>query len=184
MKNNKAKRLVLAAACVALCIVLPIAFHSIPNAGQIILPMHIPVLLCGLVCSWPYGFLCGLLGPLLSSLTTGMPPAAMLPSMMIECATYGCISGAMLCFVRTKNTYLDLYICQIVAMVAGRFIAGVAKAWILAPGTPVFAWVTTSLVTGLPGIVLQLVLLPTIVYALMRAKIIPKRYAHGKEGCH
>ena len=77
MKNNKVKRLVLAAACVALCVVLPIAFHSIPNAGQVILPMHIPVLLCGLICSWPYGFLCGLLGPLLSSLITGLPPVGM-----------------------------------------------------------------------------------------------------------
>lgn len=176
MKNTKSKRLVLAAACVALCVVLPIAFHSIPNAGQVILPMHIPVLLCGLVCSWPYGFLCGLLGPLLSSLITGMPPAAMLPSMMIECAAYGGVAGAMLCFVRTKNTYLDLYICQVVAMIAGRVIAGLAKAWILAPGTPVFAWVTTSLVSGIPGIVIQLALIPTIVYALMRAKLIPRRY--------
>ena len=177
MKNNKVKRLVLAAACVALCVVLPIAFHSIPNAGQVILPMHIPVLLCGLICSWPYGFLCGLLGPLLSSVITGMPPAAMLPSMMIECAAYGGIAGAMLCFVRTKNTYLDLYICQVVAMIAGRVIAGLAKAWILAPGTPAFAWVTTSLVSGIPGIVIQLALIPTIVYALMRAKLVPQRYA-------
>ncbi len=177
MNNTKVKRLVLAAACVALCVVLPIAFHAIPNAGQVILPMHIPVLLCGLICSWPYGLLCGLLGPLLSSLITGMPPAAMLPSMMIECAAYGGIAGAMLCFVRTKNTYLDLYICQITAMVAGRVIAGLAKALILAPGTPVFAWVTTSLVSGIPGIVIQLALLPTIVYALMGARVIPKRYS-------
>ena len=176
MKYTKSKRLVLAAACVALCVVLPIAFHFIPNAGQVILPMHIPVLLCGLVCSWPYGLLCGLLGPLLSSLITSMPPAAMLPSMMIECAVYGGAAGAMLCFVRTKNTYLDLYICQVVAMIAGRVVAGLAKAWILAPGTPAFAWVTTSLVTGIPGIVIQLALIPTIVYALMRAKLIPRRY--------
>lgn len=178
MKLTRAKRLVLAAACTALCVVLPIAFHAIPNAGQVILPMHIPVLLCGLICSWPYGFLCGLLGPLLSSLITGMPPAAMLPSMMIECATYGCTAGLMLKWVHTKHTYLDLYICQSVAMVAGRVIAGLAKAWILAPGTPAFAWVTTSLVAGIPGIVLQLALLPTIVYALMRAKMIPMRYPH------
>ena len=176
MKLSNVKRLVLAAACVALCVVLPIAFHAIPNAGQVILPMHIPVLLCGLICSWPYGFLCGLLGPLLSSLITGMPPAAMLPAMMIECAVYGCVSGIMLCFVRTKSTYADLYICQITAMLAGRVIAGLAKAWILAPGTPAFAWVTTSLVAGIPGIVIQLALLPTIVYGLMRAKVIPQRY--------
>jgi len=184
MKKNNVKRLVLAAVCTALCVVLPIAFHAIPNAGQVILPMHIPVLLCGLICSWPYGFICGLLGPLLSSLITGMPPAAMLPAMMIECATYGCISGLMLCFVHTKKVYVDLYICQIVAMFAGRFVAGLAKAMFLAPGTPVFAWVSTSLVSGIPGIVIQLAVLPTIVYALMRAKVIPMRYPHEQAGCN
>lgn len=182
MKFTKAKRLVLGAVCVALCVILPLAFHSIPNAGQVILPMHIPVLLCGLICSWPYGFLCGLLGPLLSCLITGMPPVAMLPVMMVECATYGGVAGAMLCFVRTKNTYLDLYLCQITAMVAGRFLAGIAKAWIFTPGTAVFAWVSTSLVTGIPGILIQLALLPTIVFALMRAKVLPYRYPPKK--CH
>ena len=56
------RRMVSAALCVALCVVLPIAFHAVPNAGSVFLPMHIPVLLCGLVCGWHYGFLCGLLG--------------------------------------------------------------------------------------------------------------------------
>ena len=66
--------------------------------------MHIPVLLCGLVCGWPYGLVCGLLGPFLSILLTGMPPAAMLPSMMVECAVYGAVSGIVLKTVRTGNT--------------------------------------------------------------------------------
>ncbi len=176
MKLSYAKRIVLSSACVALCVVLPMAFHSFPNGGNIFLPMHIPVLLCGMMCSWPYGLICGLLGPLLSSLVTGMPPAAFLPSMMVECAVYGCVSGIMMILVRTKKTYLDLYISMITAMTAGRFIAGVVKALLLAPGTPMFAWVSTSLVQGLPGIAIQLVLLPTIVYALMRSKLLPRRY--------
>ncbi len=73
------KKAIITAICIALCVVLPQAFHAIPNAGSIYLPMHIPVLLCGLVCGWPYGLLCGLAGPLLSSLFTGMPAAAYLP---------------------------------------------------------------------------------------------------------
>lgn len=178
MKLTSTKRIILAAACVALCVVLPMAFHSFPGGGNVFLPMHIPVLLCGMICSWPYGLLCGLLGPALSSLLTSMPPAAFLPSMMVECATYGAVAGIMMQLVRTKKTYLDLYISMITAMVAGRFIAGVVKALILAPGTPMFAWVTTSLVEGLPGIAIQLVLLPTLVYALMRAKLLPRRYDH------
>lgn len=176
MKSSPVKRLVITAVCIALCVVLPMIFHSFPNGGSIFLPMHIPVLLCGLMCSWPYGLVGGILGPLVSSLITGMPPAAVLPAMMVECAVYGCVSGVMMCFVKTKKTYLDLYISMITAMIAGRFVAGLVKAWILTPGVAPFAWVTTSLVEGIPGIVIQLVLIPTLVFALMRAKLLPQRY--------
>lgn len=170
------KRMVFCAVCAALCIVLPMAFHSIPNAGTVLLPMHIPVLLCGLICGWPFGFVCGLVGPFLSSILTGMPPAAMLPSMMIECAAYGCVTGLMMKYIRTGHPYWDLYISMGTAMVFGRVISGLAKSWILSPGTPPFAWVTTSLVAGIPGIIIQLVLMPAVIFALTRAKLIPKRY--------
>ena len=176
MKFSYVKKLVYTAACSALCLVLPMAFHSIPNAGSIFLPMHIPVLLCGLICGWPYGLLTGLLGPFLSSIITAMPPAAMLPSMMVECAAYGAVSGLMMRFVRTKHAVADLYISMITAMAAGRVIAGLAKAWIFTPGTAPFAWVTTSLVTGIPGIVIQLILIPLVVFSLTKAKLLPKRY--------
>ena len=176
MKLRYTKKIVLTAVCTALCVVLPMAFHSFPNGGSIFLPMHIPVLLCGLMCSWPFGFICGALGPLLSSLITGMPPAAYLPPMMVECAVYGCTAGALMELVHTKKLYADLYISMGVAMVLGRVVAGLAKAWIFSPGVAPFAWVTTSLVQGIPGIVIQLVLLPLIVSALMRAKLLPKRY--------
>lgn len=176
MKLTYAKRIVLSAACIALCVVLPMAFHSFPNGGSVFLPMHIPVLLCGLMCSWPYGLMCGLLGPALSSLVTGMPPAAMLPSMMIECAVYGGVSGLMMRLVHTKKNLLDLYISMITAMVLGRVVAGLAKAWIFTPGTAPFAWVTTSLVTGIPGICIQLILLPILIVALTHAKLLPTRY--------
>ncbi len=176
MKLTYAKRLVLTGVCAALCVVLPMAFHAFPGGGSIFLPMHIPVLLCGLMCSWPYGLICGLLGPAISSLMTQMPPVAVLPSMMVECAVYGCTAGAMMELVHTRKTYLDLYISMATAMVLGRVVAGFAKALIFAPGTPLFAWVTTSLVEGIPGIVIQLLLIPTIVYALMRARLLPQRY--------
>lgn len=176
MKLTYTKKIVLTAVCTALCVVLPLAFHSFPNGGNIFLPMHIPVLLCGLMCSWPFGFICGALGPLLSSLITGMPPAAYLPPMMVECAVYGCAAGALMELVHTKKLYADLYISMGSAMVLGRVVAGLAKAWIFTPGVAPFAWVTTSLIQGIPGIAIQLVLLPLIVSALMRAKLLPKRY--------
>lgn len=171
------KRMVIAAVCIALCVVLPMAFHMIPNAGSVMLPMHIPVLLCGLICGWPFGLVCGLAGPLLSSVLTGMPPAAVLPSMMVECAVYGLVSGLMLLFVRTKNVYADLYISMVVAMLVGRIIGGAAKALLFAPGSmSMTIWATSYFVTGLPGIAVQLAIIPSIVFALMKAKIVPNRY--------
>lgn len=171
------KRMVIAAVCIALCVVLPMAFHMIPNAGSVMLPMHIPVLLCGLICGWPFGLVCGLAGPLLSSVLTGMPPAAVLPSMMVECAVYGLVSGLMLLFVRTKNVYADLYISMVTAMLVGRIIGGAAKALLFAPGSmSMTIWATSYFVTGLPGIAVQLAIIPSIVFALMKAKIIPNRY--------
>ncbi len=176
MKMTPIKKLVFTAVCSALCLVLPLAFHAIPNAGQVFLPMHIPVLLCGLICGWPYGGVCGLLGPFLSSIITGMPPAAMLPSMMVECCTYGLVSGLLMRYVRTKCSVTDLYISLISAMVLGRVVAGLSNSLIFAPGTPAFAWVTTSLVAGIPGIVIQLVLMPIVIFALTKARLLPKRY--------
>ena len=117
------KRLVLTAVNIALCLVLPMAFHSIPNGGKIMLPMHIPVLLCGMVCGAPYGAVCGLLGPMLSSVLTGMPTAALMPAMMVECAAYGLTTGLMLCLVRTGKTYADLCLSLVAAMLAGIYIA-------------------------------------------------------------
>ena len=178
--RNSIKNMTMAAVCIALCVVLPIAFHSIPDAGSVFLPMHIPVLICGMICGWPYGFLCGLMGPLVSSALTGMPPIAMLPAMMVECGTYGLVSGLMLKVVHTKKTYADLYIALVTAMIAGRVVSGIAKALIFTPGMAMSAWITASFVTALPGILIQLVFLPSVVFTLMKARVIPQRYTKGE----
>lgn len=176
---SPARRLCICAVCVALCVVLPMAFHTFPNGGSIFLPMHIPVLLCGMICGWPFGLISGLLGPALSSLTTSMPPAAILPSMMIECAVYGAVSGLMLGFVRTGKAYLDLCISLVTAMLLGRIVSGIAKALIFTPGLSLTAWATASFLTGLPGIVIQLIFLPILIHTLSRARLIPERYPKG-----
>lgn len=173
------KRTILAAMLVALCVVLPIAFHGIPDAGSVFLPMHIPVLICGMVCGWPYGFICGILGPLLSSLITGMPPAAYLPPMMVECAVYGAATGLALKYIRTGKLTSDLYISLIAAMLAGRVAAGIAKALIFSPGITMAVWITSSFVTALPGIAIQLIVIPLLVTTLIKARLIPERYPKG-----
>lgn len=127
MQLSATKKLVFCAICVALCVVLPMAFHAL-GSGTVFLPMHVPVLLCGLVCTWPYGVVCGLLGPLLSSVLTGMPAAAVLPSMMAELAVYGLVTALVMRLVHTGRLYGDLYIALCCAIPCGRIVAGVVKA--------------------------------------------------------
>ena len=147
---SQVKRAMITAVCIALCVVLPMAFHSIQNAGAIFCPMHIPVLLCGLLVGWPYGLLCGLAGPL---------------------------CGLFMKFVRTGKIYADLYISLVGGLLIGRVIAGLFRALIFSPGSySLAAWATGYFVTCLPGLVIQLVLVPSIVFALMKARLVPMRY--------
>lgn len=176
-KMSTVKKSIITAVCIALCYVIPLMFHGIQNAGSIFCPMHIPVFICGLICGWQYGLLCGIAGPALSSALSGMPPVAILPSMMVELAAYGTAAGLMMKLVRTKSTYADLYISLIVAIVCGRVLAGLAKALIFARGSySMSAWIAGSVVTSWPGTVIQLVFIPTIVFALMKSHLIPERY--------
>ena len=167
------KRLILAGLCVALGIVLPVAFHSVANAGSIFLPMHIPVLLCGLICGWPYGLACGVLAPLLSSLITGMPPMAFLPSMLCELAVYGFVSGLLMRYVKTGKLLADLYLSLVGAMLLGRLVLGLFNAVLFRAGEySVALWTTSAFVTALPGIVIQLAVIPVLVFALKKSKLI------------
>lgn len=173
MKFSSVKKIIFSGLCIALGIVLPIAFHSIPNAGSIFLPMHIPVLLCGLACGWQYGLACGILTPLLSGLLTGMPPAVILPAMICELAVYGFLTGIMRNVIKTKNIYTSLYIQLVTAMLAGRIVYGIMNALIFSAGEySISAWVSAVFVTSLPGIIIQLVLIPLLVIALRKAKLI------------
>ena len=168
------KKYMLTAMCITLCIVLPQAFHFIPNFGAIFLPMHIPVLLCGLTCGAPFGFLCGVIGTLLSSVLTGMPPMAVLPSMMAQCAVYGAVSGILMKHCHVRNATANIYISLITAMIAGRITAGVVQAFVYSTGeNTLSAWITTNFITSFPGIVIQLIILPQIVYVLRRASLVP-----------
>ena len=167
------KKMVLTALFIALGIVLPMAFHSIPNAGSIFLPMHIPVLICGLVCGFPYGLICGIGTPLLSSLLTGMPPAAFLPSMLCELAMYGFVASMIMHFIRIKNKYVQVYVALIGAMIAGRVVYGILNALIFRAGNySLQVWMTSAFVTALPGVVIQILLIPPVVFALEKAKLI------------
>lgn len=170
MRASNIKNLIVAAMCAALCVVLPMAFHAIPNAGGIFLPMHIPVLLGGFLCGWPYGLCCGLLGPALSSALTGMPPAAVLPSMACELAAYGLVTGFLFPRVRTRSRSANIYICLISAMLCGRILNGILNALIFQAGRySMQIWLAAAFTTALPGIVIQLVLIPSLLLVLEKA---------------
>lgn len=161
--------------CLALALVIPQLFHAIPNAGTVFLPMHLPVLLCGLICGPVFGLCCGLLAPCLSFVFTGMPVAAMVPGMITECALFGLIAGWMMRITKKRvlSLYAQLYFSLTAAMLFGRLISGPIKMWIIAPGIMTFkAWAIASFVTGLPGMILQLILIPNVVMLLMKAKAV------------
>lgn len=175
---TKIKKLCICAICAALCYVLPIAFHALA-LGSAFSPIHIPVLLCGLVCGWPYGLLCGIVGPVLSSLLSGMPPMAMLISMIPELCAYGAFCGLLMKRVRTERLYLDLYLSLLPSMILGRIVGGLASALFYlstAQSYSVALWASSYIVGTLPGLILHLVVLPVIVLILMKARLIPERY--------
>ena len=169
----KTKYLTMTAVCIALGVVLPRAFHAIPNAGSVMLPMHIPVLLCGLICSWQYGLACGILTPVLSHLITGMPPMAYLPPMIVELAVYGLLAGILVHVIKTKNFLLNTYTSLLIAMIGGRICYGIVNALIFRAGKySMQIWLTSGFVTALPGIVIQLIVIPALCLALKKAKLI------------
>lgn len=184
MNDNKMTPIVkcaVTAVCIALCVVLPIAFHAIPNAGTLLSPMHLPVLLCGMICGWQYGLACGLMGPMLSSFITGMPGIGYLPTMMVELAIYGLVTGLMMKLIHTGKLLADIYISLLAAMLAGRVITGVVRALIFSAGSYSWkAWATGYFVSSFPGIVLQLILIPVLYLALQKAHLIPARNHSGE----
>lgn len=174
---NSLKKSIITAVLVALCVVLPVALHGIPNAGVFLSPMHFPVLLAGLVCGPFYGLFCGIAGPILSFFTTGMPGAPILPSMTVELASYGLFAGLLMSFVRTGRTAADVYVSLVGAMILGRVVGGVAKALIFSRGSySLAAWATGYFVSTVPAMVLQLAILPLVFMTLSKANLIPDRY--------
>lgn len=172
------KKLSLCAMCIALCCVLPMAFHAI-GLGTSLSPMHIPVLLCGIVCGPLYGALCGIVGPLLSSVTTGMPGPAMLPSMIPELLVYGLICGLGMKLIRTKKSVLDIYISLVCAMILGRIVGGIVKMLMFIGTDSVYSiaiWFTSYFVGTLPGIIAHLILVPLLAFVLEKARLVSPRY--------
>ncbi len=164
--NPKTKDLILAALFLALGLVLPLITMQIKEIGDTLLPMHLPVMLCGFLCGWRYGAAVGLILPFLRSVIFGMPP--LFPNavwMAAELFAYGLISGLIYSFFKTKNLKA-IYISLIGAQLSGRVVWGITKALLLLYQAKSFgfaAFITGGFIDAFPGIIIQLILIPIIV---------------------
>ncbi|SFG18443.1 ECF transporter S component [Oribacterium sp. WCC10] len=173
MKKIDVQKLTLSALFIAIGLVLPFVTMQIQTIGQLLSPMHLPVILCGLVCGPIYGAIVGLIVPLLRSFIFGMPklfPGAI--AMAFELATYGFVTGYL--YEKSKwKCVLAVYKAMIPAMIAGRIVGGIVQALLLGGQYSFSVFVTSYFVKTVPGIVLQLVLIPIIMLALGKAHMIP-----------
>lgn len=175
MKKRTIKNTVLAALLLALGLVLPFLTGQIPQIGSMLLPLHLPVLICGLICGWKYGLAVGLILPIMRSLLFGMPP--MFPTaiaMAFEMATYGALAGWL--YSRSRwQCVVALYRALITAMVAGRIVWAGAQVILLGLTGSVFTFqmfVAGAFLNAIPGIILQLVFIPALMVALNRTGLV------------
>lgn len=153
----------------AIALALPYGFHLTGLGGRMFLPMHLPVLICGMALGPYYGIIVGLLAPVLSHFMTGMPPTYAVPLMTLELPMYALVGG-----IAYKKLKLNIYISLIAAMIVGRlafaFGLAVLGLFVALPYGPVqFIAAGGAMLTGWPGILLQIIIVPPLVAAINRA---------------
>ena len=171
-KHEKLLKMILSALFLAIAYVLPFFTGQIPEIGAMLLPMHIPVLLCGFICGAPWGLVVGFAAPLLRSFVLGMPP--LFPTavcMAFELATYGFIAGLMHKILSRKKMYI--YCSLIVSMIIGRIVWGVAMVICMGVTGGAFtfaAFMAGAITNAIPGIIVQVILIPVLVMVLDKQK--------------
>lgn len=176
-KQNNLNKLVVSAMLLALAYVMPFLTGQVPEIGNMLCPMHIPVILCGYVCGGPWGLAVGFIAPLLRSLILGMPP--LFPtavSMAFELAAYGFLSGVLYRAFPKKKVYI--YVSLVISMIIGRVVWGLVRFACLGFDLSEFGlaifW-TEAVMNALPGIVLQLVIVPVAVMILKKTIAVNSR---------
>ena len=170
MQKKYVARLVVAAMCLALCLVLPFLTGQIREIGSMLCPMHLPVLLCGFLCGWPWGLAVGAVAALLRSALFGMPPLFPIAvSMAAELAVYGLVTGLLSARLPKKLGWT--YVSLIAAMLLGRVAWGLVRLLLAGLSGGAFTWamfLSGALTTAIPGIIVQLILVPVIVTAVQK----------------
>lgn len=173
MKVTKTYKVVWTGVFIALGIVLPFLTGQIQGIGNKLLPMHLPILVCGFVCGAPYGLAAGIIVPLLRSMLLGMPP--LFPtavSMALELSIYGLTTGILYRLLPKKN--IMVYAALIGAMLFGRLAAGAVNVilyGVQGSGYSVQMFMAGMFINAIPGIVLQLVLIPVVIIVLRNAEL-------------
>lgn len=174
MKKTETKKLVLSGVFLALGLVLPFLTMQMQSLGNMLLPMHLPVLLCGFICGAPYGLIVGFVTPLLRSVLFGMPKLLpMASAMAFELAAYGFFAGVCYRLFAGKKEMLRIYASLILAMLGGRLVwAAAAKFFYTKAGADftVQVFLAGAFFNAIPGIIVQLVLIPAILLALKKAE--------------
>ena len=172
---NILRKLILSGLFLALAMVLPFLTGQIPQIGNMLCPMPLPVLLCGFLCGWPYGLLVGFLSPFLRYILFHMP--SLFPTglaMAFEMATYGAVAGLLYRALPRRTVFL--YLSLIVAMLAGRLVWGGVRYLLTFVSDSSFTLASFwagGFATALPAIILQLVLIPPIVLLVRKAGYLP-----------
>lgn len=177
IKNNSLLKMILSALFLALAYVMPFLTGQIPEIGAMLCPLHIPVLLCGFICGWPYGLAVGFTAPLLRSFTLAMPP--LFPTavcMAFELAAYGFVAGLLHKKLPGKKPFI--YVSLLSAMLVGRLVWGAAMLVCMGINGGSFtlaAFFAGAFVNAIPGIIVQLVLIPVLVMVLDNSKVLNMR---------
>mgnify|MGYP000799036000 CR=1 FL=1 len=182
MTRTSVQKLVFSALFLAMGLLLPFLTGQIPEIGSRLSPMHLPVLLCGYVCGGAWGAVVGAVTPLLRSLLFTMPPMLSALAMAFELAAYGLVAGLLYKWLPKKAPFV--YVSLVGAMLIGRIVWGVASFFVYRFGMgKVFTWelfAAGAFVNAVPAIILQLVLVPVVVLALQKARLVPIGEACGR----
>ena len=169
------RKIVLAAMCLALALVLPFLTGQIPEIGSALSPMHSPALLCGFVCGPIWGLIVGAVAPLLRHMLFTMPPLMAAIPMAFELAVYGVSAGILYRIFPKKVPFI--YATLIISMMNGRIVWGIVKLVMSVAQASEFtfsAFLAGAITGAIPGIICHIILIPLIVIALKRAKLMPE----------
>lgn len=176
LRHDRLKQLSVSAMMLALALLLPFLTGQIPIIAKMFSPIHIPVLICGMLCGPIFGFAVGLIAAPLRFILFGMPQMPNVLYMTTELAAYGLLAGIFHMILPKKK--ICLYITLILSMIGGRIVYAITFICINLSGAKtvealLFPVISATVLNAWPGIILQIAIIPTSLMVLEKAKIIP-----------